>query len=83
MSAPMCVRVVFSYNEAAAAWTTVVEGARDETEAKQAFNAVAFTIRDTALLLDMRHGVERVEDGFKITPAVTVVAEAGVRPYPE
>ena len=65
------VSVVFEYDEESTKWEMVVTGAKNETEAKQAFNAVVLTCRD--VVVSMEHKVERVSIGeYVITPVVTL-----------
>lgn len=61
-------RVIFTYDEPSRKWETTVEGAENETEAKQGFNAVVITAREAHVCLE--HKTTTNSDGsIKLIPA--------------
>jgi hypothetical protein len=66
------VHVQFTYDEETAKWDVTVIGVVDETEAKQALNAVVLTCRD--VIVSLEHQVKATVEGevYAITPHVTL-----------
>lgn len=46
------VKVTFSYDENCRKWEATISGVEDETEAKQAFNAVLITARQAKVTME-------------------------------
>lgn len=71
----MKVKVTFLYDEESENWDVEVEGAKDATEAKQAFNAIVLTLRHPKLDIGLRHlampTIDRA-DTYRITPAMRI-----------
>jgi hypothetical protein len=63
------VTVEFRYDEKSRKWEPSVHGVKDQTEAKQAFNAVVLTCRD--VFVSLEHGVKDLGDHYELTPKVT------------
>ena len=67
----MKVKVVFVFDEGSSTWDPIVEGAVDELEAKQAFNAVVLTCNELDYTLLNLHKTEEIKgQGWRIIPAV-------------
>ncbi len=67
------VRVIFEYDEEILKWEPKVEGATDETEAVQAFNAVVITCGglDQSLLSEaITEALTTIPPSWRIIPAV-------------
>ncbi len=65
------VRVIFRYDASSSKWEIFVRNVENETEAKQAFNAVLLTCKD--VVVGMEHTVEPFNDTtFEVIPAVTL-----------
>ena len=66
----MSVRVVFGYDEDCRKWDPLVTGDVSHLEARQAFAAVVLTCKMLNEDLLGYSLVEKIEHGYKITPAV-------------
>lgn len=64
------VQVIFQYDENLRKWGIIIKGVKDETEAKESFNAVALTVRTGDIVIGYLHKVESTAEGFLLTPAV-------------
>jgi hypothetical protein len=71
------VLVILRYDDASAKWEIVVTGCKDETEAKQAFNAAVMTLEDVVITLEHKTTPALVAgdvciEGYGIEPATTL-----------
>lgn len=67
----MPVEVAFQYDESTRKWEVVVRGVESKLEAKQAFNAVAITLREAILDCGLLHKVVQLPSGdYSLEPAV-------------
>ena len=65
------VKVTFEYDEEHEKWEPVVSGVKNETEARQAFNAVAITVHmEVNPILLSESKVKQRGNDFIIIPAV-------------
>jgi len=62
------VKVIFTYDEQHRKWEATIQGVTSPVEARQAFNAVVVTCRQTSVTLD--HKVEEIDGGYKIIPVI-------------
>jgi hypothetical protein len=68
------VEVKFRFDELSKKWIVIITGVSDETEAKQAFNAVTKTILIAEVDIGLRHSVSELDEvgSYSLIPASTL-----------